>query len=124
MLRNSSVQSRKLRYNRPTSGRIVQLVRTLLLHRRGRRFESCSAHSKTHTRGGFCLYWARCGGLGRRGLDSLVKWCLWVLTCDGGWKLNRGDKIVHQVGSFFLHARNQMPVDIKRYGSLGMAKSP
>ena len=30
-------------YN-PYAGRIAQLVRALLLHRRGRRFESCSAH--------------------------------------------------------------------------------
>jgi hypothetical protein len=30
-------------YN-PLAGRIAQLVRALLLHRRGRRFESCSAH--------------------------------------------------------------------------------
>ena len=34
----------RLRYNRDV-GRIAQLVRALLLHRRGRRFESCSAHS-------------------------------------------------------------------------------
>jgi hypothetical protein len=33
----------KMGYNRPV-GWIVQLVRTPLLHRGGRRFESCSAH--------------------------------------------------------------------------------
>jgi hypothetical protein len=34
-------------YNQPV-GRIVQLVRTPLLHRGGRRFESYSAHQKRH----------------------------------------------------------------------------
>ena len=33
-----------LRGYNPPAGRIAQLVRALLLHRRGRRFESCSAH--------------------------------------------------------------------------------
>jgi hypothetical protein len=34
-------------------GRIAQLVRALLLHRRGRRFESCSAHWRTPNFWGF-----------------------------------------------------------------------
>src|SRR4030042_4827032 len=44
----------KLRYNQPV-GRIVQLVRTPLLHRGGRRFESCSAHTETPEMGIFDL---------------------------------------------------------------------
>jgi hypothetical protein len=42
----------KLGYNQPV-GRIVQLVRTPLLHRGGRRFESYSAHTGTPKGRGF-----------------------------------------------------------------------
>ena len=44
----------KLRYNLPV-GRIVQLVRTPLLHRGGRRFESYSAHRQIPSNGEICL---------------------------------------------------------------------
>ena len=45
----------KMGYNRPV-GRIVQLVRTPLLHRGGRRFESYSAHTETPSNRGFDFY--------------------------------------------------------------------
>src|SRR3990172_5988220 len=43
-------------------GRIAQLVRALLLHRRGRRFESCSAHCP-HLSSFFTLYITRTGSV-------------------------------------------------------------
>jgi hypothetical protein len=44
----------KLVYNQPV-GRIVQLVRTPLLHRGGRRFESYSAHTNAPSSKGFVI---------------------------------------------------------------------
>ena len=45
----------KLVYNQRV-GRIVQLVRTPLLHRGGRRFESYSAHRRAPRSRGFFIY--------------------------------------------------------------------
>ena len=64
-LRNLGIMSIKaaeeLGYNQNV-GRIVQLVRTPLLHRGGRRFESCFAHSGTPRDGGFGLITPKYGG--------------------------------------------------------------
>ena len=74
------------RYNCAIHGRIAQLVRALLLHRRGRWFEPNCAHSETPTDGGFCLVYGVYRGcelrlgiiyrnLGAIGAVSVQFWC-------------------------------------------------
>src|SRR4030042_6738118 len=55
LLNLKSYDESKVGYNQPV-GRIVQLVRTPLLHRGGRRFESYSAHRDAPRSRGFGFY--------------------------------------------------------------------
>ena len=81
-LRNLGIMSIKaaeeLGYNQNV-GRIVQLVRTPLLHRGGRRFESYSAHTGTPSSRGFGrnkTYMGRCGAaMGVTGDKSAATRC-------------------------------------------------
>ena len=64
------------------------MVRALLLHRRGRRFESCSAHTETPRDGGFWIKKNKLtGGVGAWVRGELGSKGAWEEGCLGAWAL-------------------------------------